>query len=129
MTDLFHLMISIYTCGLWGEFKVLMTSLSIKGNPLLHADFYSHLFTHLFTHKFLYKSSLQSISDVTALLLPTLLYCQCQPNLYQLFLHNDDPRVRLITISTLIVARGDSIMDNTVTTIKIAETQVLDIVD
>jgi hypothetical protein len=37
--------------GLHGEFKVLVTSLITKAEPLSYADLHSHLLTHEFLHK------------------------------------------------------------------------------
>jgi hypothetical protein len=56
-------------CGLRGEFKELVTSLSTRAYPLSYVDLHSHLLTH----EFLHKSSFQSMdAAVTASLLPML---------------------------------------------------------
>ena len=53
--------------GLWGEFRDLVISLSIKAGPFS----YSYLHSHLFAHEFFHKNSLQSmIVVITAPLLP-----------------------------------------------------------
>jgi len=49
--------------GLRGEFKVLVTSLITKAEPLSYADLHSHLLTHEFLHK--------SLATIHAPLLPT----------------------------------------------------------
>ena len=56
-------------CGLRGEFKDLVTSLSIRADSLS----YTNLRSHLFIYEYLHKSSLQSIGGVvTTPLLLTL---------------------------------------------------------
>lgn len=65
-------------CGLRGDFRDLMTRLSIKAKPISYTD----LHNYLLTHEFLYKASFQPAVTALLLLMPSqlsstfLLWCQ-----------------------------------------------------